>query len=93
MSQKEEEELTYSSKYDVYSEKLWTRDVGQIDGYSFGGKRSFGKALEGLKSIMIKGNPNDIGNDEFKAFCTKIQGAGQEVDIEVFNNQNEVLQS
>ena len=37
-----------------YSEKIWTRSDGQIDGYVFKGRRAFGKACEGLKSIMQK---------------------------------------
>ena len=38
-----------------YSEKIWNRDDGQIDGYIFKGKRAFGPALlEGLKNIKLK---------------------------------------
>ena len=88
MSQKEEEELTYSSKYDVYSEKLWTRDDGQIDGYSFRGKRSFGKALEGLKSIMVKGEQKEIEGVKYTAKDKRIQGPGLEIIIEVQANKS-----
>ena len=88
MSQKEEEELTYSSKYDVYSEKLWTRDVGQIDGYSFGGKRSFGKALEGLKSILVKGEQKEIEGVKYTVKDKRIQGPSLEIIIEVQANKS-----
>ena len=88
MSQKEEEELTYSSKYNVYSEKLWTRDDGQIDGYSFRGKRSFGKALEGLKSIMVKGEQKEIEGVKYTSKDKRIQGPGLEIIIEVQANKS-----
>ena len=88
MSQKEEEELTYSSKYNVYSEKLWTRDDVQIDGYSFRGKRSFGKALEGLKSIMVKGEQKEIEGVKYTAKDKRIQGPGLEIIIEVQANKS-----
>ena len=84
----QEKESTFSSKYDVYSEKLWTRDDGQIDGYSFRGKRSFGKALEGLKSIMVKGEQKEIEDVKYKALDKRIQGAGLEIIIEVQANNS-----
>ena len=49
-----------------YDEKIWTRNDGQIDGYVFKGKRSFGKALEGLKGIMQKGILKEIENVKFQ---------------------------
>ena len=88
MNQKDEEDaLAYSSKYDVYSEKLWTRDDGQIDGYTFRGKRSFGKALEGLKSIMVKGEQKQMENVKYKALDARIQGFGLEIIVEVQANK------
>ena len=89
MNQKgEEEEVATSSKYDVYSEKIWTRNDGQIDGYAFRGKRSFGKALEGLKGIMVKGEQKKIEDVEYKALDARIQGAGLEIIVEVKANKN-----
>ena len=89
MSEKEEEEPVHTSKFiDIYSEKIWTRDDGQIDGYSFKGKRTFGKALEGLKSILVKGEQKEIQNVTYKALDTRIEGSGLVIDVEVRANMN-----
>ena len=77
-----------SQSHDIYSEKVWTRDDGQIDGYTFRGKRNFGKALEGLKCTLIKGVPKEIENLQFKALDSKIQGAGLEIVVEVKINKS-----
>ena len=71
-----------------YIENIWTNNEGKIDGYTFKGKRFFSKALLGLKSIMIKGQPQEIENIKFTALDTKIQGCGLEIDVEVMNNKN-----
>ena len=71
-----------------YIENIWTNNDGKIDGYTFKGKRSFGKALLGLKSIMIKGQQNEIGNMKFTALDTRIQGIGVEIDVQITNNNN-----
>ena len=85
----EEEEPVHTSKFiDIYSEKIWTRDDGQIDGYSFKGKRTFGKALEGLKSILVKGEQKEIQNVTYKALDTRIEGSGLVIDVEVRANMN-----
>ena len=71
-----------------YSENIWTNNDGKIDGYTFKGKRVFGKALVGLKSIMVKGKQNEIGNVEFTALDTRKQGVGFEIDVEIISNKN-----
>ena len=53
--------------HEEYSEKIWTRDDGQIDGYVFKGKMSFGKACEGLQGVMEIGIEKEIENVKFKA--------------------------
>ena len=50
-----------------YIENIWTNNDGKIDGYTFKGKRSFSKALVGLKNIMVKGQQNEIENVKCKA--------------------------
>ena len=42
-----------------YSEKIWTKEDGKIDGYVFKGKHSFANALKGLRGIMRKGVNNE----------------------------------
>ena len=56
--------------------------------YTFKGKRQFSKALVGLKSIMIKGQPNEIDNVKFTALDTRIQGVGLEIDVKITSNRN-----
>ena len=71
-----------------YTENIWTNNNGKIDGYTFKGKRLFSRALIGLKSVMIKGKTNEVGNVKFTALDTKKQGAGLEVDVQVSNNKS-----
>ena len=78
--------MSLDQKDKYYSEKVWTRDDGQIDGYVFKGKRSFEPALNGLKSIMEKGKINEIENIEFKALDSQIRGAGHEIVVELKAN-------
>ena len=70
-----------------YTENIWTNNDGKIDGYTFKGKRQFSKALLGLKSIMIKGQANEIDNVKFTALDTRIQGVGLEIDVQIINNR------
>ena len=74
-----------------YAENIWTNNEGKIDGYTFKGKRQFSKALLGLKSLMKKGQQNEINNVKFKALDRKIQGAGLEIDVEINNNKIKLL--
>ena len=75
-----------SREEEVYSEKIWNRDDGQIDGYVFKGKRTFGPALEGLKNIMKKGETKEIENVNFKVLDKKPRGSGLEIIVEVLAN-------
>ena len=53
-----------------YKEKNWGKDEnGQkvVDGYSFRGKQSFQKVVEGFKNIMKRGVENDFNGTKFKA--------------------------
>ena len=79
--------MSLDQKDKYYSEKVWTRDDGQIDGYVFKGKRSFEPALNGLKSIMEKGKINEIENIEFKALDSQIRGAGLEIVVQLKANK------
>ena len=70
----------------LYKEKNWGKDVsGQqiVDGYSFRGKQSFLKVVEGFKSIMIKGRENEFNGTIFKALDVRKQGNGLEIDIDI----------
>lgn len=73
---------------DKYSEKVWTRNDGLIDGYVFKGKRSFGPALIGLKNIMQKGEDEEIENVKFKALDFQPRGSGLEFTVEVKVNKD-----
>ena len=50
----EEEEPFVQSDRMEYTENVWIKDDGTIDGYSFRGKRLFAKALSGLREKMEK---------------------------------------
>ena len=53
----------------AYKEKQWGKDdEGEfiIDGYSYKGKRAFGKTLEGLKTTMKKAVTSEINKIKFK---------------------------
>ena len=76
------------SKSKEYSEKIWTNNEGKIDGYVFKGKRSFSKALVGLKSILQKGQVQEIGKVKYKALDTRLQGEGLVIDVQVESNKN-----
>ena len=74
-----------------YKEKVWGKDDrGEFitDGYTFKGKRSFGKAIVGLKATLKKGVKHEIGKIKFKALDARINGAGFEIDVEVMENGN-----
>ena len=52
-----------------YKEKIWGKEEGGeyiIDGYTFRGKRAFGKAQEGLKEYMRKGVVRDVNEVKIK---------------------------
>lgn len=83
MSTKQDQESN-----DGYTEKIWTKSDGKIEGYVFKGKTVFGKALEGLRGIMKKGINNEIEAVKFKPLDSKIQGVGLEIDVEVTHNKN-----
>ena len=69
-----------------YKEKNWGKDEnGQkvVDGYSFRGKQSFQKVVEGFKNIMKRGVENDFNGTKFKALDIRKQGNGLEIDIQI----------
>ena len=82
-SESEEEVSTISSGRPEYSENIWTKDDGRIDGYSFKGKRIFGKALMGLRGVMKRGVTNEIEGVKYIALDNKLQGAGYEIDVQI----------
>ena len=84
----QESEIREKPSSKVYNEKIWTKSDGKIDGYVFKGKRSFGKALKGLKGIMKKGKTKEIGNVKFKTLDAKEQGSGIQMDVQVTNHKD-----
>ena len=69
-----------------FKEKNWGKDengLKVVDGYSFRGKQTFLKVVEGFKNIMKKGIENDFNGIMFKALDTRKQGNGLEIDIEI----------
>ena len=86
----EDEESSIQNDRSEYMEKLWTKDDGTIDGYSFRGKRLFAKALVGLRATMEKkGVCNEINSVKFKPLDSKLQGAGLEIDVKItYKNQS-----
>ena len=76
------------SKLKEYSEKIWTNNEGKIDGYVFKGKRSFSKALIGLKDTFQKGQVQEIGKVKYKALDRRLQGEGLVIDVEIDSNRN-----
>ena len=81
----DEEDPSKENERPEYNENIWMNAGGKIDGYTFKGEKSFGKALEGLRSVMIKGVTNEILNTKYKALDRKIQGAGLEIDVQILN--------
>ena len=45
-----------------------------VDGYSFRGKQSFLKVVEGFKTILKRGIENDFNGTKFKALNRRKQG-------------------
>ena len=73
----------------AYKEKQWGKDLeGEfiIDGYSYKGKRAFGKALEGLKTLMKKGVNGEINKTKFKVLDNRKNRAGIDIEIELKEN-------
>ena len=73
-----------------YKEKKWGKtEDGEyiVDGFTFRGKRSFAKVVEGLNKFFKKGIEHDIvGYEEInkvKALDVKEKGNGLEIDVEI----------
>ena len=70
----------------AYKEKKWGKDVeGEhvIDGFVFRGKVRFKKALEGLKSVMIKGASAEYRGVKYTVLDARKKGAGIEAEVAV----------
>ena len=70
----------------VYKEKKWGNEEGGeyiTDGYAFRGKKSFEKALTGLKETMERGIEKDINGVHFKVLDTRKKGVELEIEIEM----------
>ena len=83
--------VSRKDSHSSYKEKIWTKDEeGETvtDGYSFRGKRAFGKAVEGIKEMMKKGAMGEINEVQFKVLDTRKNGAGLDIEIEVIANKN-----
>ena len=88
--QEDEEEYSMEeNNQPEYKEKIWTRDDGTIDGYTFRGKKTFAKALAGVRGIMAKkGVSHEIDIVKYKPMDSKEQAGGLEIDVEItFKNQ------
>ena len=69
-----------------YKEKQQGKDengLKVVDGYSFRGKQSFLKVVEGFRNILKRGKENDFNGTKFKALDIRKQGNGLEIDIEI----------
>ena len=69
-----------------FKEKNWGKNEnGQkvVDGYSFRGKQTFLKVVEGFKNIMKKGIENELDGTIFTALDSRKQGNGLEIDVEI----------
>ena len=73
-----------------YKEKKWGKtEDGEyiVDGFTFRGKRSFAKVVEGLNKFFKKGIEHDIvGYEEInkvKALDVREKGNGLEIDVEI----------
>ena len=70
----------------LYTEKNWGKEEnGQqvVDGYSFRGKQSFLKVVEGFKTFLRKGVENEFNETIFKALDIRKQGDGLEIDTQI----------
>ena len=73
-----------------YKEKIWGKDEGGehiIDGYTFQGKRAFGKAQEGLMEYLRKGVVRDVNEVKIKVLDVRKIGAGTDIEIEMTENK------
>ena len=75
-------EIDISSAYD---EKIWGKGIA--DGYVFRGKRLFGKAVEGLRKVMIKGSEGEINGINFKSLDTRKIGTEMTIDVKIDNGK------
>ena len=83
--------VSSKDKHSSFKEKIWTKDDdGEIitDGYSFRGKRAFGKAVEGFREMMKKGAVGEINEVKFKVLDTRKNGAGLDIEIELTVNKD-----
>ena len=80
-----EEDEPIQKERPEYNENVWMNAGGKIDGYTFKGKKSFGKALQGLRGVMKKGITNAILDVKYTALDSRIQGAGLEIDVEILS--------
>ena len=74
----------------LYKAKTWEKEEDGktiIDGFAYRGKRSFGKALEGLKETMQKGVKSNINGIDFKVLDARKKGVEIEIEIEM-NEKN-----
>ena len=74
-----------------YKEKKWGKsEDGEyiIDGYTFRGKKSFLKVVEGFKKLMKKGIENEFNDIKFKALDVVKKGTGLEIDVEITENND-----
>ena len=93
-SESENEDIIVSDSEEIlaeYDEKRWGKEEGGeniTDGFSFTGKKVFGKATEGLKGMLIKGIEKNINGIKFKVLDARKRGAGLETDIQVSDKKD-----
>ena len=75
----------------AYKIKIWGKQIdGEfvVDGYSYKGRRSFLKALEGFKAMMVKGFVGDINGVKVEVLDSRIVGAELAIEIACTQNNN-----
>ena len=75
----------------VFKEKKWGKDVNGvniIDGFVYRGNRVFGKVVEEFKELMKKGYQSDINGIDVKVLDSRMNGNGNEIDIEIVEKGN-----
>ena len=85
------EEIENEEPPSAYKETTWGKEFdGEniVDGYNFRGKRSFDRALQGLKEVMVRGFKEEINGVEFKVLDARKKGVELEIEIEMVEGKN-----
>ena len=75
----------------IYIESRWSHDdSGEdiTDGYGYRGKRTFDRALEGLKTTLEKGYQDEVNGVKFKVLDKRKKGVELEIEIGMVEGKN-----